>query len=61
MVKAAEAVVASPQPRLHVGPGSLLRGTKFHRLYSYRIANLHYLVVGDQVLQNHELPHVVIH
>jgi hypothetical protein len=34
----------------------LLHGTKFHRLHSYRLANLHYLVVEEDLLGTHEVP-----
>jgi hypothetical protein len=51
----------------HSGYNNLLRqirifkrgvidGTKFDRLLSYRIANLHYLVVEEKLIQIHELP-----
>ena len=34
----------------------LIHGTKFDRLLSYRLANLHYLVVDENVLAPHEVP-----
>ena len=34
----------------------LIKGTKFDRLLSYRMANLHYLVVEDKLLKSHEVP-----
>lgn len=34
----------------------VLHGTKFDRLLSYRLANLHYLVVEDAILESHEVP-----
>ena len=34
----------------------LINGTKFDRLLSYRLANLHYLVVDEDVVETHELP-----
>ncbi len=34
----------------------LIKGTKFDRLLSYRMANLHYLVVEDKLLKAHEIP-----
>jgi hypothetical protein len=34
----------------------ILEGTKFDRLFSYRLANLHYLVVEEELLETHELP-----
>jgi hypothetical protein len=39
-----------------VAQRGLLHGTKFHRLFSYRLANLHYLVVEDELLRPHEVP-----
>jgi hypothetical protein len=35
---------------------SVLHGTKFDRLLSYRMANLHYLVVEESLLHSHEAP-----
>jgi hypothetical protein len=35
---------------------SVLHGTKFDRLLSYRMANLHYLVVEESLLQSYEAP-----
>ena len=34
----------------------ILEGTKFDRLLSYRLANLHYLVVEEDILEPHEVP-----
>ncbi len=34
----------------------ILHGTKFDRLFSYHIANLHYLVVEEEVIRVHEVP-----
>jgi len=34
----------------------VLHGTKFDRLFSYRLANLHYLVVEDDLVESHEVP-----
>ena len=34
----------------------VLDGTKFDRLLSYRVANLHYLVAEESLIQPHELP-----
>jgi len=34
----------------------VFHGTKFDRLLSYRLANLHYLVVEEALLQSHEVP-----
>jgi hypothetical protein len=31
-------------------------GTKFDRLLSYRVANLHYLVTEEQLMEQHEIP-----
>jgi len=39
-----------------VAQRGLLHGTKFHRLYSYGVANLHYLVVEEELLEDHEVP-----
>ena len=34
----------------------IIQATKFDRLLSYRLANLHYLVVEGDLLQSHEVP-----
>ena len=34
----------------------ILEGTKFDRLFSYRLANLHYLVVEENLVEPHEVP-----
>jgi hypothetical protein len=34
----------------------VMAGTKFDRLLSYRLSNLHYLVVEDALLEAHDLP-----
>jgi len=34
----------------------LIDCTKFDRLYSYRLANLHYLVVENDLMEPHEVP-----
>jgi hypothetical protein len=34
----------------------IIDGTKFDRLFSYRLANLHYLVVDEEILKAHEVP-----
>jgi hypothetical protein len=34
----------------------IIDGTKFDRLFSYRLANLHYLVVEEELLKAHEVP-----
>jgi hypothetical protein len=42
----------------HIGIAKkgIIDGTKFDRLFSYRLANLHYLVVEDALLDSTELP-----
>jgi hypothetical protein len=42
--------------QLRVSKRGLIDGTKFDRLLSYRVANLHYLVAEDKLVENHELP-----
>jgi hypothetical protein len=39
-----------------VAKKAVVHGTKFDRLFSYRLANLHYLVVEDAILEPHEGP-----
>ena len=34
----------------------VINATKFDRLFSYRMANLHYLVVEEKLLKSHEIP-----
>ena len=34
----------------------VVKGTKFDRLLSYRLANLHYLVADENLLETHEVP-----
>ena len=34
----------------------VVRGTKFDRLLSYRLANLHYLVADENLVETHEVP-----
>lgn len=34
----------------------VLAGTKFDRLLGYRLANLHYLVAEESLIESHELP-----
>jgi hypothetical protein len=41
---------------INVDQRALIHGTKFHRLLSYRMANLHYLVVEEALLASHEVP-----
>ena len=35
---------------------ALLTGTKFDRLMTYKVANLHYLVAEDGLIESHEVP-----
>jgi hypothetical protein len=42
--------------QISIAKRGLLHGTKFHRLVSYRLANLHYLVVEAELLALHEVP-----
>jgi hypothetical protein len=54
------------RPHRHAGYQKLVRDigatrsallkTKFDRLFSYRLANLHYLVVEERIVEPHELP-----
>ena len=39
-----------------VAKRAVVRGTKFDRLISYRLAHLHYLVVDEALLEIHEIP-----
>jgi hypothetical protein len=39
-----------------VAKKAVVHGTKFDWLFSYRLANLHYLVVEDAILEPHEVP-----
>lgn len=39
-----------------VAKRGVLLGTKFDRLFTYRLANLHYLVVENDVVESHEIP-----
>jgi hypothetical protein len=41
---------------LEIARTALQLKTKFDRLFAYRLANLHYLVVEDSIVQSHELP-----
>lgn len=34
----------------------ILEGTKFDRFVSYKVANLHYLVAEEKIIETHELP-----
>jgi hypothetical protein len=42
--------------QISIAKRGLLHGTKFHRLVSYRLANLHYLVVEAELVALHEVP-----
>ena len=42
--------------QIAIAKNGIIDGTKFDRLFSYRLANLHYLVVEDEILQVHEVP-----
>ncbi len=44
------------QKSIALAKSELLEGTKFDRLLSYRLANLHYLVVEENLLEAHETP-----
>jgi hypothetical protein len=54
------------RPHRHAGYQKLVRAivttrsallkTKFDRLFSYRLANLHYLVVEERIVETHEIP-----
>jgi hypothetical protein len=41
---------------IRIAKRGVLDGTKFDRLLSYRIANLHYLVTEDDLIETHEVP-----
>ena len=41
---------------LSVANKGMISGTKFDRLFSYGLANLHYLVVESELLGTHEVP-----
>jgi hypothetical protein len=41
---------------IRIAKRGVLCGTKFDRLLSYKVANLHYLVVEESLLELHELP-----
>ena len=41
---------------ISVAKRGIIKGTKFDRLFSYRLANLHYLVVEDKLIKSHEVP-----
>ena len=42
--------------QIAVTKNGIIDGTKFDRLRSYRMANLHYLVVEEGLLEAHEVP-----
>jgi hypothetical protein len=42
--------------QIAVAKKGIVDGTKFDRLFSYKMANLHYLVVEEQLLEVHEVP-----
>jgi hypothetical protein len=42
--------------QIRISQRGVFDGTKFDRLLSYRIANLHYLVTEDNLIEPHELP-----
>jgi hypothetical protein len=42
--------------QIRVSRRGVFRGAKFDRLVSYKLANLHYLVVEENLIENHELP-----
>ena len=41
---------------IRVAKRGVLDGTKFDRLLSYRVANLHYLVAEEKLIETHEVP-----
>jgi hypothetical protein len=41
---------------IRVAKRGVLDGTKFDRLLSYRVANLHYLVTEEKLIETHEVP-----
>lgn len=42
--------------QIAIAKSGLFEGTKFDRLTSYLVANLHYLVVEEELLEAHEVP-----
>jgi hypothetical protein len=42
--------------QIAVAKSGIINGTKFDRLISYRLANLHYLVIEEKLLAAHEVP-----
>jgi hypothetical protein len=41
---------------IRIAKRGVLDGTKFDRLLGYRVANLHYLVAEEKLIETHELP-----
>jgi hypothetical protein len=41
---------------IRIAKRGVLDGTKFDRLLSYRVANLHYLVAEEKLIEKHEVP-----
>jgi hypothetical protein len=41
---------------ISIAKRGIIKATKFDRLLSYRLANLHYLVVEEKLLKSHEVP-----
>jgi len=41
---------------IRIAKRGVLDGTKFDRLLSYRVANLHYLVAEEKLIETHEVP-----
>ena len=41
---------------MRIAKRGVFDGTKFDRLLSYRVANLHYLVAEENLIESHELP-----
>jgi hypothetical protein len=41
---------------INIAKGGVIEGTKFDRLYRYKMANLHYLVVEEGLLGDQEVP-----
>ena len=41
---------------IRVAKRGVLKGTKFDRLLSYKVANLHYLVAEEKLIETYEVP-----
>ena len=41
---------------IRIAKRGVLDGTKFDRLFSYKVANLHYLVAEERLIETHEVP-----